>query len=208
MKYQIVRSPFSLSWAGPSFMPMSFNTQFDYNDTWVDTTALGFVDYAYRANSLYDPDTAVGGNVPLGFGQMSNIYKTYLVTSCDVRLEVVNASADPLFAALTFDQVSTAYSSSNQEAILGYPYSKHAIVKKENGRTTVIVNNLDLRKLFGVTDLDSIGFQSLYNTNPSIIGFLHISLYNKAGTTLSATVNLKMRYHATLSELRNSDFAV
>lgn len=57
-----------------------------YFDASIPST--GPVYYFWRANSIFDPDAAVGGGQPRGFSQWSNFYEKYHVmgANCQLRL--------------------------------------------------------------------------------------------------------------------------
>ncbi len=47
-------------------------------------------DKVINANSLYDPDAAIGGHQPTGFDQLMGLYKYYRVMSAQFKVSAIN----------------------------------------------------------------------------------------------------------------------
>lgn len=70
--------------------PKAMRVKLKYNSVFDGSIVAGSTptQYVWRANSVFDPDAAIGGSQPRGFSQWSNFYEKYTVvkSSCRVRL--------------------------------------------------------------------------------------------------------------------------
>lgn len=131
--------------------------------------------YFWRANSVFDPDAAVGGGQPTGFTQWSNFYEKYTVvkSSCQLRLldkdtgTSTTGTVTGLWGVALRDSTTTLTSirqvtEDDQSTYSGYD-SWHAAAK--------LTQNFDAAKHFGVKNLlDNTQLQgttgSLSGSNP------------------------------------------
>lgn len=51
----------------------------------------------FGANTLYDPNRAVGGHQAMFYDQMEAIYRDYVVLGSKIKVRFINTSAEPLF---------------------------------------------------------------------------------------------------------------
>jgi len=49
---------------------------------------------AFRANSVHDPEAAIGGGVPTGFAQWSNFYTQYTVVKSSCKMRMLDQNTD------------------------------------------------------------------------------------------------------------------
>lgn len=78
-----------------------------YVQNLVLSPGLSFTTYAFRGNSLYDPDYTAGGHQPLYFDQYSEIYNKYRVMGCSIRVDTNNASTASALYFIAFPSTET-----------------------------------------------------------------------------------------------------
>lgn len=120
----------SLSYSGRGFLPLTFITSMEMNNTHeVDDAASINATYQWEIMDIYHPDltgdqtkdTSVNG-----FTQMIGMYQEWQVISCSIDLLVVNAGDDALlFSMAPWNQGGDL---GNTEKILSQPYNVSKIV--------------------------------------------------------------------------------
>jgi hypothetical protein len=72
--------------------PKSMRVKLKYNAIFDGSITAGATptQYNWRANSVFDPDAAVGGGQPRGFTQWSNFYEKYHVVKSSCRLRLLD----------------------------------------------------------------------------------------------------------------------
>lgn len=136
--------------------------------------------HAFRANSIYDPDTFAGGHQPLGHDQWASFYNHYVVVGsvCKATFAKTSAATEGGMNAcgiqLTDDTTTSTYLPTILEQGLtnkGYSY------KSVNASRPVSVRKgFSAKKFFNVTNVtdnvDRLGAQ--LGTNPSEQAFFSI----------------------------------
>jgi len=190
-----------MKFRGPGFVPQRFDTIMDYGYLYKCTDATGFYDWVLRANSIYDPDFALGGDSVTGLDQIANLYKHYKVTGCAIEVTAVNNdSDDPIHVVLIPNCFSASYAIANSNAILGMPYSKQVTVANQAGAGSVS-NFMSSKVILCVTNLDSVNHSADVTTNPGTLWYWHVCIFNKSGNALNVELKLKMKYYTSFSEL-------
>lgn len=88
--------------------------------------------WVYRANSLFDPEYAMGGNQPRYYDQLSAIYNKYLVLSCKAKVEFSNQSTTvPCTVALMYSDSDP--SALTMDDIIENRYSKYTTIGTASG---------------------------------------------------------------------------
>jgi len=73
---------------------MSAKLRFCKHETFVVTTAANTTHRTYRANDLYDPVYAIGGQQPRGFDQFMSVYETFTVTGAKISVNLMYQGYD------------------------------------------------------------------------------------------------------------------
>jgi len=94
-------------------MELSWTQELSYSSTVGAQSIANF-----RINSLFDPETTTGTPYPPGFTAMSNLYSTYRVIGCNVKVIVFNTGLTPLRLALTPSSTTTSSSNAVDTAAL------------------------------------------------------------------------------------------
>jgi len=190
-----------MKWHGQGFVPVRFDTIMDYGYFWKFTEAAGFYDWVIRANSIFDPDVAVGGDSCTGLDQISGIYKHYKVSGCAVELSIVNNDTDdPVNVCIIPNNFSASYAVANINSIIAMPYAKNIIVANQAGAGR-ISHYMASKVMFDVANLDSVNFSAATDANPGTIWYFHICIFNHSGNALNVETKFRARYYTEFSEL-------
>lgn len=92
-----------------------------FNHTYFENVALSpggaSTTYAFRTNSLYDPNATGVGHQAMGFDQIKVLYQHYCVMKARFKVTVINTSTTvPIIAGCSFARSTPAYSSLNEFA--------------------------------------------------------------------------------------------
>jgi hypothetical protein len=82
------------------------NTKFTYHYAKLIASGAGptFALEQLRANSIYDPEYAVGGGQPAGYNEAARLWTYYDVRACKVTCKFINASANAVQNCFIFAQ--------------------------------------------------------------------------------------------------------
>lgn len=65
------------------------------DNTELNPTVGAIASFTYRANSIYDPQTTIGGHQPLGYDQWSAFYNHYVVIGSKIRATFASKTSSP-----------------------------------------------------------------------------------------------------------------
>lgn len=108
--------------------PLVYRTTlpFTYKTTVAVASGISSQHY-FKANSLYDPVIAIGGNQPIGFDQLMAIYAFYTVSSCKVRFIASSGTTAPMKLYL-FPTIDPFASSTTEYTCLQMPGCKSYVI--------------------------------------------------------------------------------
>lgn len=167
-------SPLLLSFPGFQFMPERVLTKLRYcTEGIIQASAIKQIeDIVIRANSVFDPEAAVGGGQPLGFDQITPLYGAYRVHACKVRFTVCNNST----AAMNFCVLPTKESTSflNYLDACEQPHAKAKSISAKGGTDLAYIQNKQMsKKILGLKELDD-DEEADVTTNPDNQWFFHL----------------------------------
>ena len=156
--------------------------------------------HAYRANSIFDPDAAVGGHQPMYMDQLALFYTTYSVLSSTITCKFTNSSFQPWVALLRV-QDNTSQPTPPISAYMEQPniYS----------RTVSMGQAVTMRRRWTCKGLDRSDNQGLLGgtitgTNPDIGQYFGIACCYQDPTSNFATgnpqVEVTIRYRVMLTD--------
>lgn len=179
----------------------------------------------YNANSLYDPEVALGGGQPRGFDQMMALFDRYCVTGVKIEAwffpptytgTVLTSTAQPMCGILYSERNDTldakyCLESANTvfaKQALGPPVGSDGATEVTAGPSQYCEMYVDLVKMKGngVRRIDYINeesHQGTDTTSPDDIGYLKIFGFQPGDVTGgSQTVKAMVRltYYATFTE--------
>lgn len=102
-----------LSYPGYNFLPPKALTKLRYCTEFAVASgdSLNIKDFVIRANSINDPEYAVGGGQPLAHDQLATLYNEYRVHACKVKFTFTNASGVPTRICVVPNTVGTSFTS-------------------------------------------------------------------------------------------------
>ncbi len=167
-------SPLLMSFPGFQFMPERVLTKLRYcTEGIIQASAIKQIeDIVIRANSVFDPEYAVGGGQPLGFDQITPLYGAYRVHACKVKFTVCNNSS----AAMNFCLLPTKESTSflNYLDACEQPHAKAKSISAKGGADLAVLANKQLsKKILGLKELDD-DEEADVTTNPDNQWFFHL----------------------------------
>lgn len=195
-----------LRYSGLSYLPQEFHTKHTWRDSYYLNEAAGggasnsgLTASEYGINNLFDLNGA--GGQPMGFDEMANLYKRYLVTSCVVTITTINMDTVPL------QQISFPFSSNETWGIdaATFPYERYAeqpgakvrqMSYLGSNNVTKTVHRINMRKLTGTGQKDDLGWSGTYLAAP--VNLITFMLYHRNPTdddgTLKNNVDIKIDF--------------
>lgn len=141
------------------------------------TVANAFHDFS--TNSIYDPNSSVGGHQPLFHDQYANLYGRYTVlgSKCIVKCMPNSSTAQiPGMWSVCINRVSNALSGKNSDDIIEQKYSSPYQVRSNGGnasfggRDKPVVKKWSARKYLGLgrgTVINHADSQANFGANPA-----------------------------------------
>lgn len=164
----------------------------------------------FRANSLFDPDEALGGLQPryydtlVGANSSDAPYNEYMVRSVRATIYARNISITRyMFVSLTICPSTSSPPFDLDEARERSDTIVRCIapIGSGNGQTKLVMTRR-MNTLFGVKDIQDVSeLRAAYNANPALEGRIFIQGYNPDDTVNTQGVNFTTRltYYSTLT---------
>lgn len=170
-----------------------------FRDTYVFSSVSGAIgENIFRGNSIYDPQTGLGGIQPLGYDQWAAFYGRYLCMGSKCSVTFTRTSAAPLPVEYLISANHDSTSISDMDSAAAQPYATR-IAREQFSGTVTLKKYMSTAKLFGVKriapDVDE-AYAADFGTDPtntwywkiaaqaadktstqSIIGFVDITYY-------------------------------
>jgi len=149
------------------------------NQLSMDPTTANFDSYAFRANSVFDPDVQLGGHNPMGFNQWAAIYRKYTVLGAKISMQytpTATGNTAPGFFGILLANSPTdikTYSSDinalleSKECGGNYKIAGPVSTVDSAGRFAQVRKRFSSKKWFGVKDvLDNSNLTALTSADP------------------------------------------
>ncbi|AXH74652.1 MAG: putative capsid protein [Cressdnaviricota sp.] len=147
----------------------------------IDPTAATASTVVYRANSIFDPRYATGGNQPLGMDQWSAFYDHYVVLGSKITVKFIPSTFTPVLGSaivgisLQDDATTTAGVGLQMIERAG---SKWGIMTgSDSTGYKSLTKSFSTKKFFGIKDVaDNIAkLGATTGANPSEAAYFHVS---------------------------------
>ncbi len=158
----------------------------------------------FRLNSIFDPDSAVGGTQPYGYDQLSALYNRYRVLSTKWKVHFAastagyNAVVIPTNGALNATIADlTTFTSATM-----VPFSKYNIYAV-GAIPPTFSGEMPLNKLGGVTRVEYLTddrFEAQIGANPAEVISLIIGFQNPSGGTITISFFVEVWYEVDLHD--------
>ena len=160
----------------------------------LNSPASSYAVKEYRANSIFDPDYATGGNQPMGRDQWTVFYDHYQVIASYAKLTCMSAGT----GQTNQSYVTLAYEDAPGRTILPFVNQiernnvkwKHLQTADSDAGSVVLTTSYNPKRTFGVRDLmaaqSRLGAQ--VGSNPSEQAIFAISQHGMAGAIDPVTI--------------------
>jgi len=162
-----------------------------YQTNNISNVAAGYCSKAFRTNSVYDADPAVGTTAITGFTELAGLYSHYRVLQAAVAIDVSNneAFAQDVFI-YPWSNPGTAPSNTNDgntpDMIMNYR-SKHAILSAKGGMDRATLRDTyNLADLYSKDVLTEDAYASTISTNPASITYMLVGGYGSGSNVYTA----------------------
>lgn len=146
---------------GPTAFPDVFYTKLKYSfDKSLDTAINPVAGSIFTANDLFDPDSALGGQQPMGFDQYATIYNNYIVYACAADVTFLNQNTGANALALLWWQpaqdgtIPAVPTSSEQARERSYVTKTYVNTANAGGAIRRLKSYMTTKKMFGLKRLD------------------------------------------------------
>lgn len=162
--------------------------------------------YTFSCNGMYDPDnTAILGNQPMFFDQLSAIYQHYCVIGSKVTLKIIPAYANqPAFGFAVYLNDDVTVSPTSLEGIREQTSGSIVYIPGGSDVMRTITKNWSASKTFGKAVLANTDLQGTITTNPN--EQTHYSFFVQPldfATSLTVYVQVTIQYIAVWKEMRD-----
>lgn len=147
--------------------------------------------YAFRLNSIFDPDFTGTGHQPYGHDTLNAVYNRYRVISCSYNITAYAGGSVLRVAALPANDLMPPSSVSD---ICENPRSKW-IIQIPGGNTKLLKGKVYIPSLMGRNKQQYLAddrFQAAFGTNPLEAAILNVvgADISDNGTTISCTITM------------------
>ncbi len=196
----------------PTPLPTRFRANLRYSQTAAFTTGAAGVTgtgQLWRLNSLFDPDQTGVGHQPYGFDVLTQYYSKYLVVAArwTITATTIGGSAEVGIHAQVFDNDGflTIVGATYDAACERTNVATALVSPSGNTRTTQIKGLARLCRIFGVTEAEYAGAESLYaarfDANPTKNCGIQVAASSPSGTAAeSVTIQAMLEYEAFFYE--------
>lgn len=142
----------------------------------IDPGAVAFAEFAYRANSINDPNLTGGGHQPMGHDQWATFYRRYTVIGAKVTASCVSAtSSTPSIFGVTLIDLSTTGHTTIQGLQERPGTSWRMLQTSNNVKPSFVQQKFSAKKFFNLANIkdnqDRVG--SDFGSNPSVEAYFH-----------------------------------
>lgn len=159
----------------------------------------------YKANGIYDPDSAVGGHQPLGFDQWTAIYNHWVVNSATIRCTFYinsDTTLDAAFLCGIYDDDDATNSLSVSELQEGSGRNRSCMVTTNHPQNILYATWKSKRK-FSSNQLADVNQRGTSSADPSESSQWCIWAYNYGINSDRVDVNIDIEYDVTFFERKD-----
>lgn len=156
----------------------------------------------FSLNSLYDPNTAVGGGQPTYFDQLATVYSRYVVNGAKItatfsRGTTTGANIGPYLCGIQCSDL-TSLPTTNVSALMSVPNTVSRLVSQEDGSTSIVQTYSKKNTYPDFTD----NVQARINANPLIQWYAKV-FASPQGIEIDTAINctVVIEFNATFSDV-------
>lgn len=183
-------------------------TKLKYIQRLAPTTAAG-ANYhqVFAANGCYDCDITGAGHQPMGFDQLTALYKQFRVFGSRIEMKITDTSATAGASAIELATVpsftSSDFAATDPQTVAEEAYAKFTIVPTHTAGMTYHSNYIDIAKFYGRrrTDFSATDFYGSDSVNPANIVYWHVcaQAIDEATTLANLYIYLTITYYVEFS---------
>lgn len=191
-------------------LPDTFITRLDYYqlENAITMDASGFYAYKniWRANSVYDPDDALGGGQPAYFDQLAALYTNYRVTAVKYKFTIVNKNGtNPMFATSLMTRQTTTQNDVQALASNSNSTGMCVISSEGSDNMATIEAYTGIDAIMGVpmaTILADNQYSASVGTNPEKLGLLYFIANTSGSNTTTFDLQVQISYYVRFEDLK------
>lgn len=163
--------------------------------------------FEYRLNSIFDPESKVGGGQPYYFDQYTAMYSRYLVYGCKASFTVCANSANtniiyPSVVVVPYSGTTPAWASHLTMQDAKKAMWRRVIPGQNITTMTKYYNNADIAGVSKTTYNNDDLFNSAISTNPQNQTIVQINVQNyDAAATVVVQAFVKLTYYVKLYDI-------
>lgn len=216
MVTKVNRAPVSTSFNRSLIMPDRYVTRLKWAaQTYAKAVTAGAIyNIVVRGNSVYDPDSALGGLSAKGLPELAALYETYLVVGSKITVTTRGLiPGDDLGAPIGYEMCVVPYNGDISPTappfeLSQYNKAKYRLVPAAGGPITKVTSYQSTAAQFGVAPravLDDSSYSSYVTANPGIEWYWMIAL-KADNALLSGTyglVNIEVVYYTVMKDRKD-----
>lgn len=161
---------------GVSAVPDRLFIKLRYAETFDRTPAGNNDDYVFRGNSIFDPNLTGSGHQPLAHDQWANLYNSYRVRACGIKVQFINTGGPagifaiiPSFDVTSFTSINDMAEAPRSKVSMWSSTSSRYGVTLSHYMTTAEVRGVDPQRV----ELDDL-FAAAMNADPTQVWYWHV----------------------------------
>lgn len=187
----------------PQICPDVMRVQLPYvlSTSWAGGGSIQIQDRVYRANSIFDPDFAVGGGQPLGHDQWSAFYTQYRVYAIKVEVEAMSDAA--IVGGIGIVTLNTSSGIVDRDQIREQQKSKELLLGTDTATAGKLSHYMTTAQQFGMPN-DVVQYddnlRSSFGSDPSKEYYVHVYGFGigTGSTNFDVSGRIKLTYYVDL----------
>lgn len=116
----------------------------------LSTAAGAFGTYQFKCNGMFDPNTTGTGHQPMGYDQMTPLYKHWYVIGSRIYCRVVHrTSGEDVIRVALYKDEDTTITPSTMDMVAEQTPSSVRLIPPNSNNTHILKSNWSLRRTFG-----------------------------------------------------------
>lgn len=159
---------------------------------------------AFRANSMHDPEVALGGHQPYGYDQVSAFFYHYTVLGCKLTVTCASNNSIPIILYVGKSAQSIINATTAEELLEQGGYQYRLLQSQGSGGSkTTITSTMSMKKFFGVKNIAGIEpYRATIGSNPVEAAYFQVGIAPQWGSDdpASETIQVRLEYICHYSE--------
>jgi hypothetical protein len=158
----------------------------------------------FRLNSIFDPDSAVGGTQPYGYDQLAALYNRYRVLKVRYKITFLASTAGYAIAVVPSNGALNPAPTdvTSLSAVAMNPWGK-LVIYALGAKPPVVSGTISLNVLGGVRSAEYLAddrFEAQIGANPAEVISINIGTANPSGGTITIAWFIELWYEVDLHD--------